>query len=227
MAGCREKSLTICVEGGELALRAVLRTVHQQVLTQAIRLHQRVRETHTVRPHGIATSIVYVADFLIIIVGHCFRSLPHRPCLSLADKWILAQLRNKSEDDDCLRTVRLPVSSSLAAAGSASTSPMLQLRVRTNVFWLVQRKQRSRSPVNLDRPGLGPETKVVLRLVSRPGEECHRTALHLIRPPKLQRSLPECKQCSESPAAILDLATLFSTAYVACWVWGLSRRNGS
>ena len=50
------------MERGELVLCAVLRSVHQQVLAQPVRLHQRVREAHTVGPHWIATAVVDVPD---------------------------------------------------------------------------------------------------------------------------------------------------------------------
>ena len=62
---------TVCVEFLEFTFAAAVRALHQELAIQPVVLYKVVRESDTVRTHWVASAVVYVADFLVIIICHC------------------------------------------------------------------------------------------------------------------------------------------------------------
>ena len=78
----RHAQRTVGVEGGQLALAGVQGPVDLHIIFEAVRLHQRVRQAHSVGPHRVSSPVVHVAHLLVVVVGHLAGSCPHA-----AQKW--------------------------------------------------------------------------------------------------------------------------------------------
>lgn len=65
------------MELADVILVVPRRVALQHLATQAVALHQTMRQPHPVGPHGITTSIAEVPHPLIIHISHCLAALCH------------------------------------------------------------------------------------------------------------------------------------------------------